>query len=670
MTSSIGNLWPLFMGLVFIGLIVFELKKRQMRWLIVPRLIWLTGALFLLLDLHFISSREYSEPSELVILWDESDSVFGVPERKTQLVQALEELKEWAKENSYPLRFFSFGEGLQRKEAPSDSQGVYRSRIEGLSSQIEEDLPVVIFSDGNFQVSERIANPFILIGLGEEAERDIWLNQVPGVMTAFLKNRLLIPVEIAHSGFEGKEIQVRLFRGEDVIEEQSLVLEAESSLAEFQFFPDKMGELNLAVQIEAVDGELSVLNNTVPIQVRVVRDKIRVLHIGGKPSLDLKAWRLFLTRQPDVDLVSFYILRSLDDDPQAGNNELSLIPFPYDELFTVELDKFDIVILQNFDFNLYFQPFYLRNLARFVRGGGALLMFGGDQSFHRYAFSPLAEVLPFILSPSANLLEKSFAARVAQNHPILDDLHWAFDGLIWGSRHDISLHPNAEALVSFPDGVPLVAIREAGQGRVLAINTDETWRMQFESYGKYNPLPRFARRSLQYLTFDPAMEPESVESPEWRVGTEILLKNLRQQPTPWAVKRMYWQPDYKSDSSGPTQNFSYRIPSAGIYKVDRQIGEAPVFFETLEKPWQSEWKNLMMNRSGMQKLAKTWGGQYLDYENRDRIAGLIEDSRQLISAESLPWLRSSKGLSMLVLLVILSFLSLDFFLRKRFHWDS
>src|SRR5690606_5201854 len=109
------------------------------------------------------------------------------------------------------------------------------------------------------------------------------------------------------------------------------------------------------------------------------------------------------------------------DTPEARNEELSLIPFPYEELFSTELEKFDVVLLHNFDFNLYFQPFYLANLARFVREGGALLMVGGDQSFHRYVGSPLESIMPFKFGAKKGVLEMGrTGAKVVSDHPVID----------------------------------------------------------------------------------------------------------------------------------------------------------------------------------------------------------------------------------------------------------
>jgi len=48
-------------------------------------------------------------------------------------------------------------------------------------------------------------------------------------------------------------------------------------------------------------------------------------------------------------LISFFILRTPGDDPHSSQDELSLIPFPTQEIFQEQLKTFDLVIFQNFN---------------------------------------------------------------------------------------------------------------------------------------------------------------------------------------------------------------------------------------------------------------------------------------------------------------------------------
>ena len=126
-----------------------------------------------------------------------------------------------------------------------------------------------------------------------------------------------------------------------------------------------------------------------------------------------------------VDLVSFFILRTHDDFAAGWNpQELSLIAFPYERLFTEQLETFDVVIFQNFDFKPYFERDpngLLSNIVRFVRDGGAFVMVGGDRSFDlgEYADTPIAGILPVRLGvvrqPSARCPSSPCSQRADNN---------------------------------------------------------------------------------------------------------------------------------------------------------------------------------------------------------------------------------------------------------------
>jgi hypothetical protein len=358
-----------------------------------------------------------------------------------------------------------------------------------------------------------------------------------------------------------------LWKGTEKLSYQKVKLQKEKTAIQFNYFPEKMGEDFFLVKVEPLTGELSSLNNVFPFKVRTVRDKMRLLHICGRPSQDLKNWRAFLTRQPDVDLVSFYILRSLEDNPEAKDYELSLIPFPYEDLFSVELEKFDVVILQNFDFNLYFQPFYLSNLARFVEHGGGLLMVGGDMSFHKYNGSPLENLFPFSFGSLGGAYEeRQDRVKAVRSHPISAGLEAAVESRQWTARHKIQSNPDGIDLFRFVSEIPFLSIRDAGRGRVVSVNSDETWELQMYPSDDGPVFSKLARRILQYLTFDPEMEPDQFVSEEWGVGKKVHLRLQGGMKSSWRIESIFgpraWMAEYPASDS-----VEFTVPFAGLFQV-------------------------------------------------------------------------------------------------------
>lgn len=670
MEGFFSNTSAVYLLIPALGLVIFELFFRRQHWfLVLSRSVWISLLVLLLADWTLTLSRQYSEAGDIYLVYDRSDSMASVESRRARVESFVDEAQAWASSNKQSLKLYSIADDLQVEDVENLRWGGARSKMTPLKKLMNTDKASIIFlSDGVLDEGIRSRIPFFSIQMGLEEERDVWIDKLSSVVTAFLKNRVEIPFSIAHKGFEGEEIEIQLKKYDSVLQSKKLVLDDQALSSSFSYFPEKMGEEVLSLEIKALDGELSSLNNTSHFRLRTVRDKIRVLHINGKPSLDLKAWRLFLTRQPDVDLVSFYILRSPADDPQAKNRELSLIPFPYEDLFTSELEKFDIVVLQNFNFNLYFSQLYLKNLAAFVRQGGSLLIFGGDQSFQNYRFSPLEPLFPFRFTGPANLQTAESSAILESKHPLVEDIGWAFETLRWNNFHSIATKTGATDLVRLSNGVPFLSMQQAGDGRVMAFNTDESWRLQFQAFKEFSPFSRMARRVLQYLTFDPEMDPKRILSTSWRVGESVELSLADESFADWKVRGLYAGEviaDLKQQKA-----LKINISRPDIYEV--RINDEPegVLFETEEQPWRGEWVRLISQNERLERISDLSQGRFFSYEDRAEVFDQGLGGRQVIAAETSPWTRAGGGASWLFLVACLMFLSLDFYLRKRYRWDA
>ena len=150
----------------------------------------------------------------------------------------------------------------------------------------------------------------------------------------------------------------------------------------------------------------------------MIRDRVRVLHLSGRPSWDERFLRAMLRRDPNVDLVSFFILRTETDEQPWNRNDLSLIPFPTYEIFEEQLRSFDLVIFQNFNYAPYGVEPFLPNVRDYVEGGGALAMVGGDLSFASggYGATALRDVLPVELPPTPPTMTGAGDARSDDRH--------------------------------------------------------------------------------------------------------------------------------------------------------------------------------------------------------------------------------------------------------------
>jgi uncharacterized membrane protein len=274
-------------------------------------------------------------------------------------------------------------------------------------------------------------------------------------------------------------------------------------------------------------------NNRRLIGFDVTRERVRVLHVAGRPTNDVRALRQWLKGDASIDLVAFFILRTPTDNVNATQDELALIPFPVDELFDQHLPSFDAVILQDFDAQPYGLEKHLPALASYVRSGGGLVMVGGPNSFVAggYAGTPLADVLPVRLDTAKDTTAADTAPFVpdwtatGRAAPMLSPLRNLVDDALPdmpGVNIVEDARPGAQVLWSHPrlrtksgHAMPVLTVSDIGNGRSIALGVDGGWLLTFSDLGV-----RTSGRAhgalwdglLGWLMRDPRFEPAQIEA--------------------------------------------------------------------------------------------------------------------------------------------------------------
>ncbi|MCC6750862.1 MAG: hypothetical protein IT371_24605 [Deltaproteobacteria bacterium] len=386
------------------------------------------------------------------------------------------------------------------------------------------------------QIVKRLGAPVHAVWVGRGEIVDLSVAELHADGFAFVRNAVTVEADLAVSGLAVTEVPLRLELGGEVVAERRVRLERgrERYRVKFEFVPQRVGKYVLSVSAPVYPGEALATNNRRSALLNVIRDRIRVLQVCGRPSWDQRFLRRLLKRDPNVDLISFFILRTPASLALVPSSELSLIPFPTEELFEKELGSFDLVILQNFNYGPYGIGVYLPQLRQYVERGGGLAMLGGDLSFTAggYADTPLAEVLPVRLLPPELAADRlvsteDFRMRLTaegKDHPILQlarsreetEQLLAVSPALAGVNKVAGLASGATALATHPalkatDGqpMPVLATREVGQGRTLALTTDSLWHWAFLSVGQggtRQAYDRFWRNAIRWLMQDPELK--------------------------------------------------------------------------------------------------------------------------------------------------------------------
>ncbi|MBO21393.1 MAG: hypothetical protein CMM26_03290 [Rhodospirillaceae bacterium] len=340
---------------------------------------------------------------------------------------------------------------------------------------------------------------------------------------------------------------------------------------------DRGGTSVFELSVAPGRAELTRTNNRAVVTVNGIRDRLRVLLVSGAPHPGERTWRNLLKADPSVDLVHFTILRPPEKQDGTPVRELSLIAFPYRELFEVKLNDFDLIIFDRYRRMGVLPSIYLRNIANYVESGGALLEATGPEvtpatSLYRTA---LATVLPS--EPTGRVTDAPFVANVnevGRRHPVtanLPGLGSADDTPDWGRwfRHVDARPKSGTVLMDGPAGRPLLILDRVGEGRVGQLLSDHIWLWArgFEGGGPHNEL---LRRLAHWLMKEPELEEDQLTAMVRGDAIEIERRSLAPDPAPVTVTGPTGEVNSVTlEETGDGRAVgSLTVTETGIYRLD------------------------------------------------------------------------------------------------------
>ncbi len=390
--------------------------------------------------------------------------------------------------------------------------------------------------------------PINVVPIGSSAFQDDSIESITAGDFAFVQNTFPMRAAIRSTGFPKGPITVTLRKGNTPIANAQATPGADGSAeVTFSVKAETLGESIYTLEISRREGDAIPENNQQHHIVRVLRDKIRVLHVAGRPSWDERFLRQYFQENPNVDVISFFILRT-NSDNTGPQEDLSLIPFPVNELFTSKLSSFDVIVFQNFDFRPYRMEQYLDNIRQAVENGLGFVMIGGDQSFTDggYRGTPIVDILPVELGENAHYVLGDIHPVLgpsAQNHPIAMPSDLATLPPWTGHNTIINSNIHGSVLLQTSQGEPLIVTGEPKKGRSLAIATDSLWRWRFRRPAEAAEMSyrRFWHDAMQWLVKDPAHAHLRIHVPVNRV----------QQGDPVDVEVSVFNTSYKPEIDAP-----------------------------------------------------------------------------------------------------------------------
>lgn len=600
--------WGFYVGLVIVaGIIVlaWRASRGSSTWrrasMIGLRSAAAALSLVVLLEPAVELRQVAREPNRIAVLIDDSKSMSLAespqgPSRIERVRRLLESSKStlaaWGREHK--IDYYTFSDTLAATSpaalATDRAQGkstLIRKALEQIRSRYEgRDLAgVVLISDGAATGSfdedsgDGAVRDFLrsldtrvhTVWAARNGLKDVAVAKVMADEFAFVRTVVRIDAIIRTTGLPARKVPVTLSTDGQPLRQKTIDLPAgeQEVRVSFEVTPPRVGRYVYEISVPVAPGEAVTTNNTKSFVMRIIRDKIRVLQVSGSPSWDVRALRQMLKSNPNVDLISFFILRTQDDISLVPNDEMSLIPFPTRELFEEQLPSFDVIVLQNFEYLPYGIGDYLENIRSFVEGGGGLAMLGGPQSFTSggYFGTPVAAALPVDLygpfDSGAILDTQKFSPQLTtagELHPATSLRYSATDNaaawkslpqlegvnLVVGAKPDatvLATHPRLKTKGGKP--MPVIVAGEYGKGRSIAYTTDTLWRWGFVAASRPGDNGRqytkLWENTLNWLIHDPSQQNLHVDSdaveylPGAAIRVSVRLLGRDYQPLPNGV---------------------------------------------------------------------------------------------------------------------------------------
>ncbi len=422
-------------------------------------------------------------------------------------------------------------DGAQRAAPPRDMPPQVAAR-----RLTAENIPLYTFTFGKSGGRERA---------------DLSMSDLVTNETIFTETPTEVRARLTALGYANQRVKVQLLwetaKGMEAVDTTQVDtgIEGGATPVVLHYTPQKPGEYKVTVRVEPREGELITTNNEVSTFVTVRPGGINVLYlvgtqrVSGGPGQEQRFVRASLAQSPDI-----VVARRLVNYQPMGADITDLIGHGKGGGHSSTPEP-DVTIVDNVDEQGLSEGSW-KAIADRVQHGMGLLMTGGYHSFGPggYRGTPLADVLPIEIGPAqrqdfneplrqdvqiAGPLHIRPAAPLGERHPVMQlegsgaagpGAAKTNTGNVWNQLPPLDganrierseLKPNSQVLAEAddPQKHPLVVAGQAGEGRVLALAGDSTWRWQMSGFGEAHR--RFWRQVVLWL----AKKDEHTEGKVW-----------------------------------------------------------------------------------------------------------------------------------------------------------
>ena len=500
---------------------------------------------------------------------------------------------------------------------------------------------IVVLSDGCETGPKSAAElpagpPIYTVGLGSLHEAlvqfpDIALADVKADREAFVHTQIDAKIELRETNLAGELVTVQIVRGNQVLAEESVQLEKDTTHTTLHFTPTEPGLYDLEARVLPHPKEKIVENNGRFFSVRVTGQKIRVFYYEGTPRWTYKYMLRELKRDPQLALQA--LLRTnvdaLYQSSSAAESGGPIFPSTREAL-----KAYDCVILGDVRGSDLTKTQVDALKQHISEDGGGLILLAGKESYSAGGLPMLGldALMPASLA-STKELTGAFNLTLTQEGSV----HPAFGGLqkLLPISSVFTLgepKPGAQVLAR-ADGdkgsYPLAFAQRYGNGRVFAFATDSDWNwpMKYKAnegdilFGRFwgqvirwsanRQLPPEQQAAVT-LTSDKDVYKLGETVHVYASGTDIA--NIKEATIAEPLSPAAQAPALPTSTkisfapSGDRLEAQFVVRQSGMHRV--AAGGATGEF-LVERP-AGEFDRLALNDALLRQLSAASGGQYFD----------------------------------------------------------
>lgn len=585
--------WMVVLGIgIVIGITLFvylrvarPLHPRYRLLLIVLRIAAASILLGCLLAPVVIEKKDITPPTHLSILVDTSRSMELVDDRMNEIpVSRLDQVNQLlfsvpgqflqTLQDRFEVHLYPFNTGLhqsvlltQERDSP-----IPQFAVEGALTDIgtaikeaaaawkgQQTAGIVLLTDGAHNSGQfplepitALEVPIYAIGIGSvEPPKDIQIQRVDYTPIAYTNHESVIRVSVRQTGYTGKTTQLSLREvdSQSLVDTATLTFDSHQKVAsentitkqivELKLTPQSEGNFQYSVTLPTLDGELTEANNQKTFSIKVVKAKLRVYYLEGRPRWDYTFLKRALERDPDIEATCAILsgkgvkrlpvdslLNRLDGYYPQTTPVLQTPRFPET---LAELSKYDVLILGDLGAEHLTETQQLA-IVDFVERQGKPVIFLPSRNMigvNGLRNTELAHLLPIDIPKNGCRVEDTeFTVQLTRSgafHPMLQ-----LDGIqnpqiiqtAEQDGHNLSLWRNMPALSrSFSGfrlrggtttlmengkGTPILILQRAGLGKSLLIAAEGfyNWDFGVKTFKdtRYHTIyPRFWAQVLRWM---------------------------------------------------------------------------------------------------------------------------------------------------------------------------